>query len=333
VPQISIILLQEMSKKEEGGMRNRFLTRVSAEELREKLSRAERQAEALTEDQKYELLDLANNSTMPCIYEDDVEYAQYHALLHKGLLSTATEDEQYLTKIYFAALALQLISPDIRVDLAMVIFRREKDEVYLGGMGINDLDVIFICHVLAVTAITKLDLEENVITCRGAKVLAANQSLVSLNLSRNHIREEGLRALAANQFLTHLDIRGMGFPTWIARALAANQTLLSLSVSGELLCAESNAMLLDFNPITRHNHGKSAQTKTNFPSLLSIAGFYAKKYHAVKLPGGETLEEAAENLLPDEVKEQLDQRKVKGCEVSHIELPIEPVKRRWCHVL
>lgn len=288
-------------------MNNRFLAAVSIEELRDKIYRAKAQSKGFTRDQKYSLLKLANNPNIRCWPGETTEYAQYHELLRKGSLNTATEDEQNLAKIYFAALALQLGYSIDLIFLEKIIFDREEKKLNLSFRCIEDDDVLYLSHILPVTAITKLNLQGNYIGDEGAEVLATIQTLISLNLANNYIHDRGVKALAANQ------------------------TLMSLDVHGMRVGAESRKILMESSPITRHNLGKSVGIKTNFPSLLSIAGFYSQKYRTVKLSSGETLQQVAEYSLPEEVKEKLNERKIAGC--YDIKQRNRAVKSGCCNIL
>lgn len=214
-------------------MQNRFIEAVSVEELREKINYATNLSESFTDVDKNELLKLSEDPTLPMRYTvaENASYAQYHETLRKGSITGASESEQHIAKIYFAALALPLLSADVRkITIDRVIYNREKCRLTL-LFSVSDRAAFYLSKILPITAITELDFSDNQIGNDGAKALSRVQTLTSLNLSMNQVRFEGVKALAENTSLLDLNLSDNQLDDDCAAVLAENKTLTSLDLS------------------------------------------------------------------------------------------------------
>jgi Leucine-rich repeat (LRR) protein len=234
-------------------MQNRFLAAVSVEQLRHQLNIATELSSSFTDDDKRELLKLAQDPSLPNKHtqSDNLEYAEayakYHDILRKGSLATASEPEQHMAKIFFGALALQLLPEEVQQKLSKeIIYDRTRTELGLVDKQLTGEDAFCLSHVLPLTTIIALNLHWNNIGDTGAAALAKNQTLTTLKVSANQIRDAGAIALAANQTLTTLNVRGNKIRDAGAAAFATNQTLTTLSVRGNKI-GDAGAVALAAN--------------------------------------------------------------------------------------
>lgn len=84
----------------------------------------------------------------------------------------------------------------------------EKQELDLSCRRLRDADMPKLIEFLKQHAeIRSLNLNNNWITSRGARVLAFLNTIISLDLGGNYVGDEGAKALALNNTITSLDLR------------------------------------------------------------------------------------------------------------------------------
>lgn len=128
-------------------------------------------------------------------------------------------------------------------------FKMDADQcnLDLSNHEVSDDDIrdIVIPSVLHYTHIRKLDLSNNYVGWRGARLLAENLTmLLSLDLSNNSVGDYGALFLSRNWSIQHLDLQNNNITPQGYNAFLINPALMYLDLSNQKTCLCDNSRFL-----------------------------------------------------------------------------------------
>ncbi len=174
-----------------------------------------------------------------------------------------------------------------------------KTELNLYLQALTDDDIPSLIEFLNQhPEITSLILISNKIGDAGAKLLAANTTIISLGLSANQVGDEGAMALAATTSIVYLNLYHNKIGVKGAKALASNYIIISLDLHANVIGEEGREALEEDNPIKRTNLGRSVGMAAPVPSLKRIALYQVQELD-IK---GQIPSKELEILPPDQIK-------------------------------
>ena len=112
----------------------------------------------------------------------------------------------------------------IEIELALKTHTYRRSNITIIDWQLNDEDIVKLVNYIAEneTKITSLILSRNIITSKGAQLIASITWLNKVNLSQNHIADEGAIALANNTSLKEIDLSNNNLTDTGANALISS---------------------------------------------------------------------------------------------------------------